>query len=192
MLRKNYLAIFKSFLGYQKILNERRELNNKQTFRFYSRNYNKKGEKLMKKFVILLVSISLLVSILSFSACADQIQLNFIEAYTNPDRKILLKEIISDYEKLNPDIKINLISPPYEQATQKIVLMLNTKQPLDIVEVKADTIGMYVANNFIINLEDRLAEWKDSKTLLPSVWKVARTVDEKAYVVPSSVYGRRT
>jgi multiple sugar transport system substrate-binding protein len=144
----------------------------------------------MKRLMIVLLSIFLLVSVLSFSALATKVEINFIEAYTNPNRKILLKEIISDFEKLNPNIKINLISPPYEQATQKIVLMLNTKQPLDIVEVKADTIGLYVGNNWLLNLEDYLAAWPDSKTLLPATWQLARTVDNTAYVIPSSVYSR--
>jgi len=144
----------------------------------------------MKRLIIVMLSIFLLLSVLSFSALAAKVELNFIEAYTNPDRKILLKEIISDFEKLHPDIKINLISPPYEQATQKIVLMLSTKQPLDIVEVKADTIGLYVGNNYLLNLESYLAAWSDSKTLLPTVWQLARTVDNTAYVIPSTVYSR--
>jgi len=141
----------------------------------------------MKKFVILLVNVLLLISAVSFLACA-QVELNFLEVYTNNSRTILLNNIIADFEKLHPDIKVNLISPPYEQAPQKAMLMLSTKQPLDIVETKNDTLSLYVKNNFLISLEDYLAAWPDSKTLTNGAWMQARTVENTAYTMPSTVY----
>jgi len=117
-----------------------------------------------------------------------KVEINFLETYTNTERTKLLNEIIADFEKIHPEIKVNLISPPYEQAKQKAILMLSTKQPLDIVEVSADTIFMYANNKLILNLESYLESWEHSKTFVPTAWEVARTVDKTAYVVPESVY----
>jgi len=141
----------------------------------------------MKKLMIVLVSIFLLVSVASFSASA-KVTLNFIEVLTSPERTDLLKEIISDFEALHPDIHINLISPPYEQADQKVTLMLNTNQPLDIVEVRDYTVKQFVNNKKLLNLESYLGSWPDSKTLLPITWQSARTVDNIAYIVPQEFY----
>lgn len=143
----------------------------------------------MKKLLIIIVSISifLLVSGVSFSE-SEEVTLNFIEVLTSPDRTELLKEIISDFEELHPNIQINLISPPYEQAEQKITLMLNTNQPLDIIEVRDYTVGQFVNNKKLLNLESYLASWPDSKTLLPITWQSARTVDNTAYIVPQEFY----
>lgn len=139
----------------------------------------------MKKLVIVLVSIFLLVSVVSFSA---KVTLNFIEVLTSPGRTALLKKIISDFEALHPNIRINLISPPYEQADQKATLMLNTNQPLDIVEVRDYTVKQFVNNKKLLNLESYLASWPDSKTLLPIAWQAARTVNNTAYMVPQEFY----
>jgi multiple sugar transport system substrate-binding protein len=143
----------------------------------------------MKRLMIVLLSIFLLIGALSFSAlaAAPKVELNFIQQYTYVENTRLMKEIISDFEKLHPNIKINLISPPYEQATQKIVLMLSTKQPLDIVETRKGTVGLYAGNNWLFNLESYIAAWPDSKTLLPCVLPLARIVDNTAYVLPSSL-----
>ena len=141
----------------------------------------------MKKLMIVLVSIFLLVSVASFSASA-KVTLNFIEVLTSPERTDLLKEIISDFEALHPDIHVNLISPPYEQADQKVTLMLNTNQPLDIVEVRDYTVKQFVNNKKLLNLESYLGSWPDSKTLLPISWQSARTVDNIAYIVPQEFY----
>lgn len=139
----------------------------------------------MKKLVIMVVSILLLVSGTSFS---ENVTLNFIEVLTSPGRTTLLKKIISDFEASHPNININLISPPYEQADQKVTLMLNTNQPLDIVEVRDYTIKQFVNNKKLLNLEKYIDAWPDSKTFLPITVQAARTVDNTAYIVPQEFY----
>ncbi len=150
-----------------------------------SKIFNYKGDNIMKKllFVIVLISIFLFVNVASFSE-SEKVILNFIETLTNPDRTMFLKEIISDFEELHPNIQINLISPPYEQADQKATMMLNTNQPLDIIEVRDFTIKQFTNNEKLLNLESYLASWPDSKTLTANFWKAARTVDNTAYMAP--------
>jgi len=101
----------------------------------------------MKKLfiIIVLISIFLLVSMVSFSA-SEKTTLNFLEVQTSPARTELLKKIISDYEELHPNIQINLISPPYGQADQKLTMMLNSNQPLDIIEVKDVSLKQFVSS----------------------------------------------
>ncbi len=146
----------------------------------------------MKKITIFLATALLLIinvfCIIGFAA--DIVELNFVEAYTNPARKLILEEIISDFEEINPNIKVNLISPPYDEATQKIMLMMTSKQPLDIVETKADNIGMYVGNKFLTDLESYLPSWSDFDTMLPAALELSRLIDNTAYAIPSSVYSR--
>jgi len=143
----------------------------------------------MKKLliIIVLISIFLLVNVASFSE-SEKVTLNFIEVLTSPNRTALLKGIISDFEELHPNIQINLISPPYGQADQKVTLMLNTNQPLDIIEVRGLTAKQLVNNKKLLNLESYLASWPDSKTLLPITWQSARYIDNTAYMVPQEYY----
>jgi multiple sugar transport system substrate-binding protein len=106
----------------------------------------------MKRSLILLVAFTLLFSA---AASAQTITLNMLEVITSPERTALLNTLIAEYEALNPNIKINLISPPYEQSDQKATLMLNTNQPLDIVEVRDYTVKQFVNNNKLTVVEKR-------------------------------------
>jgi multiple sugar transport system substrate-binding protein len=122
------------------------------------------------------------------SAAAEPIKLNFLEVMTSPGRTAVLKDMIAKFEADHPNITINLISPPYEQADNKLTLMMNAREPLDIVEVRELTEKQYVNNGLLENLEPRLKSWPDAKTLLPITLSAARSVDNTAYLIPESFY----
>ena len=137
-----------------------------------------------KKFA-LLVALLLLVSV---SASASATTLNFLEVMTSPERTALLKGMIAEYEALNPGVKINLISPPYEQSDQKATLMLNTNQALDIIEVRDYTIKQFVNNKKLTDLTGYYEDWSDADTLTAVANAAARTVDDTLYIVPQSIF----
>ena len=114
----------------------------------------------------------------------EKITLTFVETMTSPSRTIVLQSMIDDYMAANPNIVINLISPPYEQAVNKMTLMLTAKQDLDIVEVNDHSIEQLVNNNQLIDLSTYLAGWDGSGDLLPLANSAARTVDNIPYLVP--------
>jgi len=84
----------------------------------------------MRKFLVLLLMVVLLATTFS-----QQVTLRMIQVFTSPLRTKILEEIIAKFEAQNPGVKIELISPPYETAYQKIYLMVSAEEPLDIVEV---------------------------------------------------------
>lgn len=143
----------------------------------------------MKKAMIMLLVCMLLVFGVSCKGSGSaKVNLNFMEVLTSPERTIVLKQIISDYEKANPGVTINLISPPMEQADNKLTMMLNNKEALDIIEVRDYTLKQFVNNGNLENLETRIAAWDDGKDLLPIALASARTVNNTAYVVPQFFY----
>jgi multiple sugar transport system substrate-binding protein len=119
---------------------------------------------------------------------AKKVELNFLEVMTSPARTEVLQKMISAYEAANPGVKINLISPPYEQADNKLTLMLTAEEPLDIVEVRDMTIKQHVTNGRLENLENYLAGWPGSKTFLSVTNAASRVVDGKPYFVPQFFY----
>ncbi|HBN95429.1 MAG TPA: sugar ABC transporter substrate-binding protein, partial [Firmicutes bacterium] len=98
---------------------------------------------MLKRSLLMLVVLTLLVSA---TVSANTITLNFLEVMTSPERTALLRDLIAEYEAMNPSIKINLISPPYEQADQKATLMLNTNQDLDLIEIRDYSVKQFVNN----------------------------------------------
>ncbi|MDW6065059.1 ABC transporter substrate-binding protein [Streptomyces sp. FXJ1.4098] len=69
------------------------------------------------------------------------VHLKMVESLTNPSRTAVLKKLIADFEKKNPKIKVDLISPPTDQADQKIQQMLQSGSGVDALEVRDITAG---------------------------------------------------
>lgn len=114
--------------------------------------------------------------------------LSFLEVMTSPSRTELIRSLITKYEADHPGVTINLISPPYEQADNKLTVMLSAKSPLDVVEVRDITVKQYANNNFLASLEPYLAKWSDTSQLLPLTLQAARTVNNTAFLLPEFFY----
>jgi multiple sugar transport system substrate-binding protein len=135
----------------------------------------------------LILLVGLLVSP-QLSPGAEPIKLNFLEVMTSPARTAVVREMIEKFQAAHPNISVNLISPPYEQADNKLTMMMNAREPLDIVEVRELTQKQYINNGLLENLETRLKSWPEAKTLLPVTLEAARYVDNTAYMIPESIY----
>ncbi|HBF37952.1 MAG TPA: sugar ABC transporter substrate-binding protein [Firmicutes bacterium] len=139
----------------------------------------------MKRWLLVFL---LIVALTGLPVFAETKTLNFLEVMTSPERTVLIKGMIGDYEASHPGVKINLISPPYEQADQKATLMLNSNQPLDIIEVRDNTIKQFVNNNKLANLGKDYRSWKEAKTLTPVAMMAAKTVNNTLYIVPQCIF----
>ena len=122
------------------------------------------------------------------SSSKGGVTLTFVEVMTSPSRTAQLQKIIADYEALHPGVKINLISPPYEQADNKLTLMLNSNQALDIVEIRDHTLKTHVNNSKLLNLQPYLDSWSGTSDLLPLTLAAAKTVDNTPYMLPQFFY----
>ncbi|MCF7933437.1 MAG: sugar ABC transporter substrate-binding protein [Spirochaetia bacterium] len=115
---------------------------------------------------------------------SEKTTLTYMETMTSPGRTATIQGIIDAYEALNPEIEINLISPPYEQADNKLTLMLNSNQDLDIIEVRDHTLKQFVNNGKLEDLTDYIASWDEGDDLLPLTVTAAKTVDDTPYLIP--------
>ncbi|MDX3418070.1 extracellular solute-binding protein [Streptomyces sp. MD20-1-1] len=88
------------------------------------------------------------------------VTLNMVESLTNPARTDLLEELIADFEEKNPKVKVNLVSPPTEQADQKLQQMLQSGSGVDVLEVRDITVGPWSNNGWLYDMKKDLAGWK--------------------------------
>lgn len=119
-----------------------------------------------------------------------QVKLRMIESLTSPDRTAYLKDMISRFESQNPNIQVELISPPFDQADNKIKTMLAAGQDLDVLEVRDLTVSEFVNNNYIEPLNDYVANWSDYGTVA-DVAKSVGSLNGKLYFVPNGMYERQ-
>lgn len=90
----------------------------------------------------------------------------------------------------NPNIKVELISPPFDQADNKIRTMLNAKQELDVLEVRDLNVAEFVNNGYVEPLNEYTPTWDDFGTVTSVAQSVA-TVGDKLYFIPNGLYQRQ-
>ncbi len=142
-----------------------------------------------KKLLVVALCIGVFVAPIFASGASEQkgddsIKLTFVETMTSPSRTAQIEELIAGYEAKNPNIKIELVSPPYEQADNKLTMMLNSGQELDIVEVRDHTVKQYVNNSRLVDLTPYMDKWEGTSDLLPLTLTAAKTVDNTPYLLP--------
>jgi multiple sugar transport system substrate-binding protein len=124
------------------------------------------------------------------SAPAEPVTLHMIESLVSPERSKLLQDAIAQFQKDNPNIKVELISPPLDQADNKIRTMLAAKQDLDILEVRDLNIAEYVNNGYVEPLDSYLSGWADAKTLSGTA-KIVGSTGGKLYFIANALYQRQ-
>ena len=118
-----------------------------------------------------------------------QVTLQMVESLTNPARTDLLKTMLADFEKANPDIKVQLVSPPTEQADQKLQQMLQSGSGIDVLEVRDLTVGPFSNNKWLYDMSGDLEGWDGFDKLTDQTKKFTVDADGKSYFVPYGFYG---
>ncbi|SFJ14422.1 multiple sugar transport system substrate-binding protein [Paenibacillus sp. UNC496MF] len=119
-----------------------------------------------------------------------KVTLRMIESLTSPARTTVLNEMISKFEAANPNIKVELISPPFDQADNKIKTILGAKQDLDVLEVRDLTVSEFSNNGYLEPLNDYVKNWPDYATEV-DVAKSVATLNDKLYFITNGMYQRQ-
>ncbi len=119
----------------------------------------------------------------------ETVTLQMVESLTNPARTELLKSMLAEFESENPSIKVDLISPPTEQADQKIQQMLQSGSGVDVLEVRDLTVGPFSNNSWIYDMSGDLEGWDGLDSLTDQAREVAVDGDGHSYFIPYGFYG---
>ncbi|WP_238439519.1 ABC transporter substrate-binding protein [Microbacterium sp. JZ31] len=149
----------------------------------------------MKRTRLMLMASAATASVLALSGCSGggagsgaeggTVTLQMVESLTNPARTELIRSLLDQFEEENPDIAVELVSPPTDQADQKIQQMLQSGTGVDVLEVRDLTVGPFSNNGWLYDMSDDLADWEGWNALTDN----AKAVAEGGYFVPYGFYG---
>ena len=120
---------------------------------------------------------------------AGTVTIQLVESLTNPDRSTLLKSLIAQFEQANGAIKVNLISPPTDQADQKLQQMLQAGSGVDVLEVRDTTVGPWSTNKWLYDMGKDLSGWAGWQDLTDNAAKAAKDSQGRTYFIPYGFYG---
>ena len=123
-------------------------------------------------------------------ADGEAITITLVESLTSPERTAVLREIADKYQAEHPNITIDIISPPLENADAKITQMLMNQSGADIVEVRDSTVTQYATNDWIADLQQYIDGWEEKGTLTESADEVIHYLSDGAYLIPYGFYQR--
>lgn len=146
----------------------------------------------MRKPAVLGVLVALSTT-LALAGCAGSpagaggVNLNMVESLTNPARTELLQSQIDNFEKANPGIHVNLISPPTDSADQKIQTMLQSGTGIDVLEVRDITVGGFSKNGWLYDMTGDMNKWSGWSDITDSA-KTSVAQKGRIYFVPYGEY----
>ncbi len=141
----------------------------------------------MKKFISLFMTLALVLALAPVFG-EEQVTLTFVEVMTSPERTLVLENAIADFEKENPNIKVELVSPPYESAETKAASMLATGQPVDIVEIRDNSVAAWLNNGFLYKLDDLVKNWGGKDELVEAALLAGSSMGDATYFLPQYLY----
>lgn len=138
----------------------------------------------MKKLIGALALLVLAGSLYAGGGQDKGTTLRFMETMTSTARTELFKQLIAEYEAAHPGIKIELISPPYDQAESRASMTLSAKQDLDVIEVKDVNVTQYITNKWLEDISSRVTTLSEWNEMLATGKELAKGADGKTYMVP--------
>ena len=118
------------------------------------------------------------------AASGEAVTITLVESLTSPERTAVIREIADKYQADHPNVTIEIISPPLENADSKITQMLMNGSGADIVEVRDSTITQYATNGWIADLQQYIDAWDEKDTLTESADEVIHYFQDTAYMMP--------
>jgi multiple sugar transport system substrate-binding protein len=116
------------------------------------------------------------------------VTLQMVESLTNPERTKLIQSQLDEFQKQNPKIAVHLVSPPTDQADQKIQQMLQSGTGIDVLEVRDLTVGPFTNNKWIYDMSSDLKGWNGWDQLTDNAKAVAQAGGH-SYYIPYGFYG---
>lgn len=118
------------------------------------------------------------------AAAEENITITMVESLTSAERTAIIREIADKYEEDHPNITIEIISPPLENAESKITQMLMSGSDCDIVEARDLSITQYVNNEWVQALDSYIEQWEEKDTLTTAALSAAHCMCEESYLIP--------
>lgn len=106
----------------------------------------------------------------------EKVTVTMVTILGNETRDQLMEDLVSS---VSDTIELEIISPPHEQAHEKILAMLQAGEDVDIIE---DGISRaYIDNGWIQDITEYVEAWDEYDTYLPSLQERQAIYDGKVY-----------
>lgn len=117
------------------------------------------------------------------------VEITFAETVPSEERTAVLKEIIDQFMKENPDIKVKFESYPVEQSREKLITMAIAKNLPDVFELNNSWIGPLAVNKGLEDLGPYFDKFANKDDFSDAALQLGKSYGDKLYWIPYGTYG---
>jgi len=114
--------------------------------------------KSLIRFMVCTLTLSVLISGSAFSSTT----IEFWQFWTDAQIKPVINEIVGDFEKANPDIKVNVTDLTWANGFEKIAIAFNSKSGPDVIELGADWVAQFADAGHLADMSENIKADKDN------------------------------
>lgn len=116
------------------------------------------------------------------ASAADKV--TFWYHFDNPDNTKYMTELVTEFEKANPDIKIDAQNIPWNSYYDKLFTSIAGGNAPDVAMVKLSSQPQLVEMDALEPIDARLAKWDGKSDLANNLLKINSFSDGKQYYLP--------
>ncbi|NLN18986.1 MAG: sugar ABC transporter substrate-binding protein [Firmicutes bacterium] len=128
---------------------------------------------------VLLVLMSGLVS------SAGQVTIHFLSFFVTKDEQ-LARSLIADFEKANPDIRIELEIKPYRDVAQQTLVRVAGGTPPDVIDLHPSNLYSFCRQGIFLDITDRVHRELDVSDFFPAVLESV-SLNGRIYAMPQRI-----
>ena len=124
----------------------------------------------MKKMSLVLASATAMSAFGAIPAMADTssdpVEITYWDQNASEVRTQIFTHLIEEFEKENPDIKVNFVPIPASEAKAKYDVAIQSNTAPDCGGVSQYWMSDFIVQDALVALDDYMEDWDDAKYLL--------------------------
>ncbi|MEF9839381.1 MAG: sugar ABC transporter substrate-binding protein [Lachnospiraceae bacterium] len=118
-----------------------------------------------------------------------QTKITYMETQPTEEKTALVNKMIDKFMKENPDIKVELISTPNDQASEKMFNLAAAGELPDIIEMNDSWLAPLAEAGHLEDLSSFIDEWEQKDNIVDAACQLGKVMDNKMYYIPYGLWG---
>lgn len=115
-----------------------------------------------------------------------QVEISYLDPLPSPQRTELMKSLIDKFEAENPDIKVEYMSVPWEEAHTKWMAMGASKTLPDVISIDDTSLAGLAAAGYITSLQSYYDNWSEKDNLTEAAKQARNKYNGEVYAIPDA------
>lgn len=123
------------------------------------------------------------------ASSGDAVEVTFWDQNASETRTQIFSHLIEEFEKENPDIKINFVPIPASDAKAKYDVAIQSNTAPDCGGVSQYWMSDFIVQDALVALDDYIAQWEDAEYMLDMYQQSIKDMapDGKTYALANTV-----